>query len=357
MPVVDVQQDVSIGNDTVTVPIHISNNCGIMGMRLRVSFDGAKFNLLSCERGATLNGGMFDYLYNSGSGTVDILWSSAEASYVNDVCCVLKVRIQDQSAQMLALSFGYEPEDTFDERLENVALDCESVEIPLHRMVILADASSINVGETIQLTAEMLYAENEIAYVRWVSGNADIASVDETGLVRGLSRGIAIVTADDGNGHTCSISIQVMPIKPELQIFSFNGAFEQKIDWWKRYSTASMTLSYVAYKCEDAVRFEWSSDSTRVHIDRDGNVTNTGWFARSAKITLTAYDAQGNVIAASTVTVRFYKFNWQYRRLQSQEVVSDNVFRPTIEPTATEPETLVSFVTAFFTKVFWLFIK
>ena len=86
-------------------------------------------------------------------------------------------------------------------------------------------------------------------------------------------------------------------------------------------------------------------------------ITNSGPFARSAKIWLRAYDRDDNVVAETSVTVRFYKFNWQYRRLQSQEIVSDNMFRPTVEPTTMEPETLVSFVTAFFTKVFWLFIR
>lgn len=103
--------------------------------------------------------------------------------------------------------------------------------------------------------------------------------------------------------------------------------------------------------------YVWSTNSQRVHIDQNGNITNTGCFARSAKIMLTAYDSKDNVVASSSVTVRFYKFNWQYKRLQSQEVVSDNLFRPTVEPASTESETLVSFVTAYLSKVFGLFIS
>lgn len=147
------------------------------------------------------------------------------------------------------------------------------------------------------------------------------------------------------------------PTGNKLRIFSFDGSFEQQVDWWKKYSSATMTLGFLIYGCDDAVRYVWSTNSWRVDIDQQGHITNSGPFARSAKIWLTAYDRDNNVVAETSVTVRFYKFNWQYRRLQSQEFVSDNVFRPTVEPTATEPETLVSFVTAFFTKVFWLFIR
>ena len=147
------------------------------------------------------------------------------------------------------------------------------------------------------------------------------------------------------------------PSENRLCIFSFDGSFEQRMNWWKNYSSATMRLGFLIYGCDNAVRYVWSTNSRRVHIDQNGNITNTGCFARSARIMLTAYDADGNVVALSTVAVRFYKFNWQYRRLQSQEIVSDNLFRPTVEPASTESETLVSFVTAYLSKVFGLFIS
>ena len=138
----------------------------------------------------------------------------------------------------------------------------------------------------------------------------------------------------------------------KLKITCNDGSFEQQVKWWKKYSTATMSLGFLIQNCDKAVRYVWSTNSWFVDVDQNGNVTNTGCFARKAKITLTAYDAEGEIVAQSTVTVRFYKFNWQYRRLQSQEVVSDNMFRPAADPAATEPETLFSFVSAFFSKFF-----
>lgn len=356
VPTIGVQQNVRIENNIVTVPICISNNTGVMGMRLQATVDSTKFCITDCERAAAFPGGLFDYTYHADTGTAEILWSSSEASYINDTCCVLTIQITDESADVLAIAFDYKQEDTFDESMKDVALSCENAEIPLHRLEIHSDASSINVGETLQLSASMLYAENQ-PEITWRSGNTEIAAIDETGLVHGVRRGMVNITAEDGNGHTATIAIQILPIRPELQLISYDGSFDQKIDWWKRYSSAQMTLGFIAYKCDEVTRFEWSSDSSRVHIDQQGNITNTGCFARSAKITLAAYDADGSVIASSAVTVRFYKFNWQYRRLQSQEIVSDNVFRPTVEPSAAEPETLFSFVTAFLSKAFWPFIR
>ena len=142
-----------------------------------------------------------------------------------------------------------------------------------------------------------------------------------------------------------------------LRIFSFDGSFEQQISWWKKYTSATMKLGFLVDGCDEAVRYVWSTDSGRVHIDQKGNITNTGSFARTAVITLTAYDADGNVVASSAITVRFYKFNWQYKRLQSQEVISDNIFKSSVEPTETESERIVSLITAFFSKVFHFFTQ
>ena len=191
----------------------------------------------------------------------------------------------------------------------------------------------------------------------WSSENETIATVSELGIVTALQIGTTNIVATDTYGNVVKFPITVMTDQNSLRIFSFDGSFETKVDWWKKYSSETKMLGFLVYGCDDAVRYVWSTNSWRVDIDQKGNITNSGPFARSAKIWLRAYDRDDNIVAESSVTVRFYKFNWQYRRLQSQEVVSDNIFRSTIEPTVTEPETLVSFVTVFLSKVFWLFIR
>ena len=85
-----------------------------------------------------------------------------------------------------------------------------------------------------------------------------------------------------------------------------------------------MSLDYKAYNCNGAVTFKWSSSNKKVQVDENGTVTNTGSFARSAKITVSAYDADGNVIARGSIKIKFYKFDWQAERLQTQSLVRDD---------------------------------
>ena len=148
------------------------------------------------------------------------------------------------------------------------------------------------------------------------------------------------------------------PTGNKLRIFSFDGSFETKVDWWRKYSSETKMLGFLVYGCDDAVRYVWSTNSWRVDIDQKGNITNTGPFARSAKITLTAYDAEDNVVASSTVTVRFYKFNWQYRRLQLQEIVSDNILGNTVSTKGNEAEPVAALISVIVTNIMkWLGIK
>ncbi len=129
------------------------------------------------------------------------------------------------------------------------------------------------------------------------------------------------------NAYRELIPLDSSPPKAYVKIYNYSGEYTQKIDWWKSYKTATMTLGFHTYLCTGAVRYVWTSSSGKVKINQDGVITNTGSFSRSSIITLTAYDADDNVIAKASVKVSFYKFNWQKSRLQSQAVVSDNVMQ------------------------------
>ncbi len=123
---------------------------------------------------------------------------------------------------------------------------------------------------------------------------------------------------DDGGQHTFNEG------KPTIQIYSIENTFDKQIDWWRPYSSEGMSLRYTTKNCENVAYCVWSSSNSRVKVNERGDITNTGYFSRSSKISVTAYDVQGNVVAKSSVKVRFYKFDWQRSMLQTQSVVSDD---------------------------------
>ncbi len=75
---------------------------------------------------------------------------------------------------------------------------------------ITSSVSTVNVNETITLTAEALPADANNKTLTWSSSNADVASVDSsTGVVTGVAAGSATITATSNNNKTASVSVLV----------------------------------------------------------------------------------------------------------------------------------------------------
>lgn len=69
-------------------------------------------------------------------------------------------------------------------------------------------AVTINAGEQVQLSVSSYLEDN--ATVLWQSSNEEIATVDNNGLVSGVSKGTCDITAHDGTKFSQTISIRVM---------------------------------------------------------------------------------------------------------------------------------------------------
>jgi uncharacterized protein YjdB len=79
------------------------------------------------------------------------------------------------------------------------------------RIVIAPSNPRINEGESIQLTATVLDVEDRVITgmtITWSSSNTSRATVDNTGLVRGISSGTVNVSASAG-GKTGSTTVRV----------------------------------------------------------------------------------------------------------------------------------------------------
>lgn len=214
------------------------------------------------------------------------------------------------------------------------------------QILIAADKTSVYVGETVQLTTTFIPAD-KASNITWTTGDPLTATVDRNGLVTARRFGNVKITATDEHGNTAEYYVSVRTSDSVLRVYSADGTLNKKIDWWQKYSDPKLSLDFSLYNRTNAVRFEWTSSNSRVRVDQKGNITNTGFFSRSATITLTAYDADGYIMGKSSVKVSFYKFSWQKDRLQAQSIVSDNAFKQSLseaELEATEAKQSDSFI-------------
>lgn len=82
---------------------------------------------------------------------------------------------------------------------------------PITRITLTAPAKSVGIGGTMQLKPAYTPADASRKEVTWTSANPQIATVDQNGVVTGLKRGNARITATaaDGSNIRANISVQV----------------------------------------------------------------------------------------------------------------------------------------------------
>ena len=82
---------------------------------------------------------------------------------------------------------------------------------PVTRVQLSADAKYTHVGKTMKLTPIFTPDNASIQGVTWTSSNKQVATVDENGVVTGVKKGSATITAKavDGSGRNANITVNV----------------------------------------------------------------------------------------------------------------------------------------------------
>ena len=149
-------------------------------------------------------------------------------------------------------------------------------------------AVTIERTHSIPLTPRFMDAEgNETSasdshYIEWTSSNPDIASVDENGVVTGVSSGLAAITArSDGMSATCLVTVEVLVHEITLN--------ESIVDLLREQTTAPIQLTAALSPADpDDPTITYSTDNPQVaYADENGLVTFTGAYG-TAVITATA---------------------------------------------------------------------
>ena len=140
---------------------------------------------------------------------------------------------------------------------------------------------------TIQLSSQTS-PENPWPGVTWKSSDAKVASVDANGLVTGLKKGKATITATavDGSGKKATCEITVSNLAKEINITGENTVKAAK----KLKLTATVLPETTSNK-----KLDWTtSDKTIATVDTSGTVTAKKITEeKTVTITATAKDGSG----------------------------------------------------------------
>lgn len=85
-----------------------------------------------------------------------------------------------------------------------------NIVIPLESITVTPDTATLDVGEAVQLTKELLPEDTTDTLGTWTSSDESVATVDDTGLVTAISEGEAVITytaSDSGMADSSAITV------------------------------------------------------------------------------------------------------------------------------------------------------
>ncbi len=172
--------------------------------------------------------------------------------------------------------------------------------IPVTGITLKEKTATVSIGGTKQLTATVTPANAANKMVSWSSSDNSVATVDASGLVKGVKNGKAVITASAGGGKfkaECSVTVQ-------------EGYTHVVISGYRTLSTVGNSYQFSAKVYPSNMPNQtvtWSSSDTSVaKVDKNGKVTAMG--TGKAVIKATA-NGDKSVVGTYEVTVPVTQMN------------------------------------------------
>jgi len=174
------------------------------------------------------------------------------------------------------------------------------IRVPVTGVSLSPLALTLLPNETSRLTANISPSNASDTRVTWISSNSQIASVDETGLVRAISPGIVDITATTIEGGFRSIStITVGRRVTGIQISPLTINFGAQVT---PAPTATLTATVLPSNAQNTAVTWTSSNPNIATVDSNGRVTRATP-GITGTTTITARTQDGGFTATAVVTV------------------------------------------------------
>ncbi len=149
---------------------------------------------------------------------------------------------------------------------DNFKLEYSGAVVQVQTITLSSEQTDLAVGETLQLTAQVTPANALNKNLQWTSSNTSVATVDENGLVTGLSTGTVAIkaTATDGSGKSASLTLKVSRNELAADQLFVNEIMVSNVDefispafnfdgWIELYNASSTAVSLAGlYLSDDA---------------------------------------------------------------------------------------------------------
>lgn len=127
---------VSVMNRVISVPVCISQNSGILGFSISLSYDADILEPISVIPNDTISGYMNDNIASSGTNSFSVVWFGTDVYADDGILFTATFRLKTSEAVSTRIMTTYSSEDTFDGDYNDVSLACRDI-------VISTDATTV----------------------------------------------------------------------------------------------------------------------------------------------------------------------------------------------------------------------
>lgn len=213
------------------------------------------------QRGSTLQ---LSATVTDASGAVvtdrALTWTSTNAGIAVVSASGLVTAIASGSARIVA---------SLDGKADTVSISV--IAVPVGSVTVQPGSVSLGVGESTTLTATVKDANDAVVtdrLVMWTSSNALVATVTQTGVVKAIASGTAVISATS-EGSTGSATVTAVAPVASISLQPTSVTLQRNMT-----ATLTPTLRDAAGNVLTGRTVTWrSSDTTKVHVSASGVVT------------------------------------------------------------------------------------
>ena len=129
----------AVPGKTVSIPVKIENNPGLMGFKLTFDDSPKTLSKPKVQKGSvTKNGMMNDSITSQTNGSFDVVWSDSSETAENGVLMILQFEVKENASDgKYDIKCTYSQDDTFNEKLESVHLNVSNINVEISKQVNL----------------------------------------------------------------------------------------------------------------------------------------------------------------------------------------------------------------------------
>ena len=153
---------------------------------------------------------------------------------------------------------------------DNFKLEYVGTPVLVTQLSISMDSSELVIGETRQISAEVKPDNALLKTLAWTSGNQNVATVDQNGVVTGIAPGTAVITAKttDGSNISKTLTVKVVSNMADASSVAINEIMAANIDefvspafnfdgWMELYNKTNQTVQLSGlYLSDDAANLK-----------------------------------------------------------------------------------------------------